>query len=96
MKIFEYICKHQTVIKQQSMKKQTKIKDRPTSNEWMLRVLQAKTKFPKNYMPLFVHYFPEYNSEDDKTTVRQVCSLRKYDANIVCKIEKLAEILKNS
>jgi hypothetical protein len=78
------------------MTTETKNKTHPEKDNWMFRVLSAKVYLPKNYMPLFVHYFPEYRTDDDKQKVRQVANLRKFDANIVTKIEQLAEIIKNS
>jgi hypothetical protein len=74
-----------------------KFKNKPKkeTDHWQVGLLAAKANIPKNYMPLFVHYFPELNTPELKNKIRQVINLRSYDANIVSKIQKLSEILKS-
>ena len=61
-----------------------------------LRVLQLKSLLPKAYVPLFVHYYPQYNNDKAKWKIREVVNLRQIDRDIIGKLEKLVELLRGA
>lgn len=73
------------------------MKDEYTKSDptWMLDVKRAQGRVPKGaFMPYYMEFFPEDAAQ--KTTVQQVLSLRKFDANIVAKIIQVPDLIKNS
>lgn len=59
------------------------------------RVITAKKQLPKQIVPVFVHVYPEYNTEQQRTKLTNVLHLKTADILITEKLENLIKILQN-
>jgi hypothetical protein len=59
------------------------------------RVITAKKKLPKQIIPVFIHVYPEFNTEQQKTKLTNVLHLKTADQTITEKLENLIKILQN-
>lgn len=58
------------------------------------RVINAKMHLPNQIVPVFVHVFPEYDTDQMRTKLTNVLQLKTADAQTTEKLEQLIEILK--
>ena len=59
------------------------------------RVITAKKNLPKQIIPVFIHVYPEFNTEQQKTKLTNVLHLKTADQTITEKLENLIKILQN-
>lgn len=62
-------------------------------NEFKARAIKAANQLPKGWTTSFVAKFPEYNTEEWKTTIHNVARGLSYDQEITEKMEALVELL---
>jgi len=58
------------------------------------RVKDCKANLPKQIVPLFVFMFPEHDTSSEGKKVTRVVQLRTFDLEIIEKLEKLVNHLK--
>jgi len=82
-----YQCKNEIILLQMENLSQT--------DALKQRVITAKKDLPKQIIPVFIHCFPEYNSDQQRTKLTNVLHLKTADQLITEKLELLIKILQN-
>jgi hypothetical protein len=82
-----YECKNEIIFLQMENLSQT--------DALKQRVITAKKQLPKQIIPVFVHCFPEFNTDQQRTKLTNVLHLKTADQTITEKLENLIKILQN-